>query len=652
MSDFITDPSKISFEEYLNELEAYIEAKPDSAKWFGFFGTSAGQTVLELIAGHGTFLAYQTLMARRESFIRYVQDKSSAIGHAQNKGYSVFRGENAKILVTLTPTNTESFNKFTSIGLVGDFSLILLEDINLVAGQQISFTCTRGELGEEEITVNSDAPQVFRFQNPNVSEDIIVYVNNVSVSTSKRLIDAEAGKFVIQTNPYTSVDVFYLNNPATINTSDIIKIRYVVINNENFQLSDVSLSISGTYSVETEQVFQEFEETESIKVNAPLYAETQFVIRGREDYIKLFKLLNSTIIDSNYRNYSPMTVDIYYLRDNLSFFTQAEEADLIVEMGLYRSQGLDLPRIKKSVRNQVQLKININASATSTTLISDINNVVKSYEKILGNELNFINMEDEIENISVVKTARLEVLAPLRQNLASYGIGSYVSISGQPDLVFRAEKILYFSDSVEPVWPTTLGDLITDGRVIWKCKYLERQCDPLNPQTPLVPPRPIWQANTDYQIGAIVIPTVLGIFEYEMVGSVNKSGGSEPSWPALDGGQPKDIEGNTVKDKNILWMALPQVGNPAAWAGDNEYELGNIIIANDQTATDTVGVMFQAVAFLGVTTTPQPSFQTMLNGETVDGDIFWRRFVKTDTPVKLTNDNYYLLTTSINISVV
>lgn len=651
---FVVDWQSLDFNQILEDLNEYIESKPDAAAWQDFFDGSAGTIVKELIAGHAAFLSYQTILARRETFLRYMQNRTSAVGFAQSKGYSVFRGRNARIKITYTPSASGIINKFDVVGIVKDSDLIATEDVILIAGTPVTFEATIGIVLEETKQVADSSPKVFNFDSPRISDDIIVLLNDVPVETSNRLVDANLGKFVIQSNPVTSVDIFYLNLPeyTVLLTGDEIKIKYIELDTTSFVLDDINANLlTGTgLAYEIVTGYLEPETVESIKINAPLYQETQFVIRAREDYAKVLRLINTDVIDSNFIDYSPMVVILYYVKSDMTLFTLTEKTALIEQLSSYRSAGLEPPTMGDPIINSIGLDILIKIDTVNVNLITQTQEIVSKYELELGATLDFEALENEIEDLDGVRIARVELSSDVWTADTQYEVGKFVeAIGGSEPYVFRMERKIYLSDTVEPVWPTTLGDEITDGKIVWRTKYLERQCDPLNPLLPLVPPRPIWQASGDYKVGDIVIPTALDIYEYECVDVINESDSVEPTWPILDGREPEEMLGETVYDGELIWSARPLEGTPAAWVASTKYNTGDVVVATDPSGSDTVDVMFQCIGFVGKSDSVEPTWNLTVNALHVDNNIEWRTFDRTVPPVKLNNTQYYKITSNITV---
>jgi len=579
MSNFIIDPKNISPDSIVADLKAFIESKPDSEAWSDFFSGSAGTTIVELVGGLGGFLAYQTIIARREAFLRYAENRSSLIGHAQNKGYSIYRGLNPRIKVTLIPTSTFTLNKFDVLGSVKDSDLILLTPTAFVAGTPVTFLCTLGGVGTETVTyAGGSGPAYFRFKQPKVSEDIELYLNNVVVATSKRLIDAESGKFVTQSNVVGSVDVFFLNAPENavrLATGDQIVIKYVQYYSTSFLASDVKLDFDGVQTVEVTQRIITPENNSSIALNAPLYSETQYVVRAREDYTKILKLLNPSIIEAGHKNLSPMVVGMLYLKDDLTLLTVTEKEELLAQLLINRNMGLEPPTFIEPVRCPITLVCNVKYVSLEIGLDMAIASIAQEYAKKFSKKIDFEALENSIEDLAGVKIARIEVgTTPWTAN-TSIQIGQHVRTSTTSNLVYKCESL------VDPIF---------------------------------------------------------------------NSGTTEPVWPKLNGKTPEELKGATIEDGGILWQACPLTGAPVVWTAAAPVIKGVAVIASDTTVSDTVGLMFQAISYLGKTGTTQPVFGLEVGDQVTENNLVWATVDKSLSPAKLKRDEYYIIKTQVNLS--
>lgn len=649
---FVIAPESLDFNDILADIDAYIEAAPESARWKDKYNNSAGTIIKEIVAGNALFKRREALIARRETFWQFANTRSSAIGGAQYKGYSVFRGQNPRVDVTLTPSFTGTLKKLDAIGLVIDQDLVLLEDTAFIAGQQITVRATIGQIKEEVIVVPDARPNAFRFTRGVVSEDVTLLLNGDTLDISKFLVDVQVEKFALITNPLGSVDVFYTNNPeftVRYGTGDQLTLRYVNLGDVTFTPSQVELTIGSLSSVVLVEAFRDEEDIRSIKVNAPVFSETQYVVRAREDYLKIFRLLRPEIISTSYINVSPMVIRLFYVREDGILYSPSEVTQILEELSIRRNMGLEPPVMGNAVRAKLKLSIEIKTFVVNGSLVTNTNAILDDNENILGGTIDFELIENKIEDLDDVKVARVKIDADTWLANTRYEAENYVKPTVSNGLVYRVDEVLRLSGSSEPTWPVVLDDEIIDGELVWRCKYLERQCDPFNPLLPLIPPRPVWSANTSYKLGDIVIPSVLGIFEYELVGFVNLSSGTEPVWPALGGNSVDETIGEEVLDARLIWRAIELVGTPNAWSPTTNYQIGDLVVATNPSSSDTVGLMFQLIGIVGVSSGVEPAWPIVIDDFIIDGTIRWQARLDNVSPRKLAQDRYLKIERTITL---
>jgi hypothetical protein len=145
MADFIVDPTSISFTEIKKNLEDYIASRPDAEKWSQFFASSTGQITVELIAAYAAYLKLDSILARRENYLPYAKTRGAVVAGGQALGYSAFRGQNAILDITYTPSTSQVLPQFYRLGSVNGYGLLLLNQTSVSAGVQITVQCVVGD---------------------------------------------------------------------------------------------------------------------------------------------------------------------------------------------------------------------------------------------------------------------------------------------------------------------------------------------------------------------------------------------------------------------------------------------------------------------------------------------------------------------------
>lgn len=501
---FIINPNSVSVQQIKADLQSYLDSAPDSLKWKDFFATGSGQTMVDLIAGLGAFIAYNVIVGRRENFLPYVQNNSSAVGIAQALGYSAYRGRNAILQLTIIPSTTALIPKFTVVGTVKDQDLILLDDAIVNAGVATTMRVVIGLLQTEQQTVTTKEPQSFKFTTPGVSQDTRVFLNSVEVNTSERILDMINQKFAVQTNVLGSVNVLYLNLDTYVtqyNVGDIINIEWVALKDTTFTSTDLKFDFGSISSFTLESSFVPAESTASIQVNAPLFSETQFIIRGRDDYMKTFRLLSQALSDTSYVDVSPAVVDLSYAQKESCLFTNAQLVQFISQLSLFRPMGLAPPTISHPTIDFLDLVVSIKTLNAAGNPSVDVGVILDALEKVLEQKVVFADLENSIERFSYIKIARVAIGTTQWAANQYYRFGKHVTASPDTGKIYKANSFAYFAGSVEPTWPAVLPltQRTVDGQIVWCMVPLDSFCPPASTTT--------WSAGARYKKGEVVLPS-------------------------------------------------------------------------------------------------------------------------------------------------
>jgi hypothetical protein len=467
---FVVDPTSVSYAAILKDLEDFLDAAPDSAKWKDFFASSTGSIVKQFVAGAAALFSYNNVVARREAFIRYAENRSSIIGAAQSQGYSAYRGRNAVLSLTVIPSVTTIWPKWTPVGLVRDLDILTEGPVTLNAGIPVTFRAILGQVKEATLTAASDAPAFFRFRDALVSQDVRVYFGVGEMPTAEKLISMLEEKVVTQSNVFGSVDVLYLNTPdfaVRYATGTQVRLQWIELRDLTFALSDVKLSDGVLTSVSVAETYVPPEAQESIQINSPLSNETQFTIRGRDDYKKIFSLLDTSILSTSGEDISPAVVRLYYVLDGLRLFSAAEKAQFVQKLSTYRPFGMMPPVISDPSPVFINLKSTVTLKGPGP-VANDVGAVVDLQERKLGHAMSFASMEEAVESLSYVKVARfyydLAPWAPSTLFKRGNVIVPTAPTVAQGAFVYEALSKLYKSGASEPVWDPSVGGPSYDRR--------------------------------------------------------------------------------------------------------------------------------------------------------------------------------------------
>jgi len=408
------NPTSVSYEEIKQDLQDYInQLSQTDSSWKDFFETSSGQILIELLAGFGAFLLHKTYIARREAYLHQAKLLSSVTSIAEGLSYPVYKGIPPKLVITVTPSETISFPKYSVIGNLGDYDILLGEDLVANAGDTVQVTAYIGKYVEEtkNIQVSSDTRKYIfvRFTQP-VSEVFDFVVNDTQIEFSTKIKDLRE-KWVLLTNSEFSIDAFNLNLNGTYTSSDTVTIKGIYFDYKSIDFSKAKLYYDYMRITETFKATPR-DSVSTIQTVAPYYADTSLIVRAREDYKKLFLIkfpyLRDVVTHDDETN--PGIVYVTYLKQDLSLLTDSEKDEFLNYVDELRPMGIPLPEIVDPSEIQVNLTFNIKLSyPVSDTLVREaIENCIETYSKYLGKDLNLYDMENYLESrYDFIKIARV-----------------------------------------------------------------------------------------------------------------------------------------------------------------------------------------------------------------------------------------------------
>ena len=659
---FVVDPSSISHDSIKSDLLSFLNGLPDSAKWKDFFDSTTGGTLLDLIAGMSTYLQYQAIVNRRENYIQHAKNKGSLIAAAQSLGYSVHRGQNVHVKLTVTPNSARTLQKWDSVGSVKDIDLTLLEDTVLNANIPTTINVVVGEQKEQSLNVPSTNPEVFRFSSSGVTEDyrllLVSGATTTVVDTSERMLDLLEQKFVVQSNTVGSVDVYYLNTPSfttKYNTGDTLKFQWIKQKDLTFVLSDLAFNYGDVTAFEISSAYSDYESSNSIKVNAPNYHETQFVIRGREDVQKILKSLDTSIIDAGYRDISPAEVELSYVKENnillLGDAAETSRITCVSDSGgslggkyfTYIVSGttyffwfdvansntaptvsgtgveVDIPTSASAnnVASALQVKMNGISGITATVdnnIVTSIAGSSSISEGAAATGFSFTFKGSEIASLlRVFDTYRpMGVFIPRLRHPIQVPITLSIAITSNPNVTGNVTSDV---KGITESYQNSLNKSISFAD-------LESQIEALSTVkiARISLTTTTWSAGNCYQAGSYISPVTDNGFIYRADKALRSSHSSEPTWP--------QVIGNTVEDNLIIWeCSALEASTTSTWAVTTKYSLDTKV-----KPTVASGFQYKVIDFLDKTGTTEPTWPTDDYSTVIDNKIVWKELKESGTP--------------------
>ena len=613
MADFIISPYAISFTNIKNSLQSYIQNKSDvTSTWKDFYTAGAGQTVLELDAAVAAFYAFHFIIGRRESFLTVAQNYNSVVGGALDKGYNCSRGHNVHIRIQIVPTKTQSLSKWSIVGSYGEYDVVLLEDAILNKGIATTIDCVIGNSSVQTVPIKTTDLQQFVFTAANTTDDVRLILTDREVPFSTELKDAVNDNYIMLTNPYGSVDVFYLNNGNYKYTvADTLNLQFIERNNITFgAISKSTLVIDVASQVDDIILIEDrldVEDKEHIRLAAPIYHETNNVVRARKDYVKFLKENNALIIDANDKDLNPGLIALTYLKKydseaGTSLLTAQEKQDYVKFMmsicpdGVAKAFIEDPVRVVRSLAITLWQKSNENIQAT---IEDDIDNILDTYRDRLAPVLDLNQIEHDIEQLPGVKIARVDLGASEYENNKKYKLYDVVTV---PKILVGTEyqtwtmycgKIQSKTGDTEPDWATagSIGDQIQDNNFIWENsnKYTTSINASWNKDG-------TYELYSDINVGYEVPP--------------KQTLATQPLWGA-----------QLKKDGNVTWNKLKDYGTLLSTRQNNtKYVLNQQVIveANNQLA------VYNAVGVTHKTSASKPNWNVNIDEFVIDNAITWK----------------------------
>ena len=569
-----------------------------------------GTFLIRMLANIFSTLSYRIVAQCRENYLSTAALTSSNIGLAVNLGYSAYRGSNLKRKIQLIPNGNYTLPKLALIGTYNDtYGIYTLDHYDLEEGKAIQIDTVVGNIKEEKFTAGTSDIKVFTLFTTGISEDYVLYEGSQEVPTTKVIKEMTEDKFLVRTNPYSSVDIIYLNTftgaKYTYGTDTEFTIRYI-------ELADVGVSpytdamfnygtLKDYYNI---SIYLPFESVESMKVTAPLDHETQNLIRSKQDYANRMREIIPTVHDSSYYAITPTYTQITYLKDDFTLLSESEEEQVQTLLKKENYFGTPLPDIVPPRREVAHLDIQValkNKYKNIADVNLDIENILESYyDAILGSTFSTYDLERRIEALSYVRYARVGHFINDREPNTMYQLGYILT---EDDQTYIASKVLGLSGDSIPNWnfPVTgeegsaidTGLETTDGSIIWRA-YKRLPNMPTLDFSPRL-------SNMQYGIGDFVYDDQNAPdYMFKCVDVIKSSGFTAPDLTYAEVGQ-------FFVDGAIVWVAKNRIegSEVSDWEATTNYSLGQSV--NVPSNSD---LSLECVSYRGATgTSPNLEFE-------------------------------------------
>jgi len=430
--------NSISNKEMERDIISWLSQLPDDEVWRDYFNGSFGKILVKFIAGLASFVKKEALINRREAFSHYAKNRSSRIASAQDRGYSVYRGDLPQFNLVVYPTQTIYYPKYSVIGSHGENSIIVLNDITFFQNEPIEVKVKVGKFRQENTYIPTSDFSFKRLYVPEISEEyrflyiedalsLSKYENKIDlldlvntgkvkeVSVSEDFSDLSYGDLAVITNSFNSVDIYLLNDSKiSLASGNFLRVEYLEYSFVEIDSLKTSfkLNVGNVEDVELEIESKPRETRDSISLNAQIRNETGNVIKARADSHKLFRNLLPNLADVNSEDISPAEVDICYVKEDETVILATEQDYLL--SAFRRPMGVKPPRrLVKGRAIEVSLKINVLFDTTNTiqsSIQNDVTDILIKYEKKLGASLDLYGIEGEVKSLGYIKAVRVELL--------------------------------------------------------------------------------------------------------------------------------------------------------------------------------------------------------------------------------------------------
>lgn len=671
MAEFIISPYAISFNSIKNALQNYIQNKSDVTKtWKDFYTAGAGETILELDAAVAAFYAFHFIIGRRESYLNVAQNYNSVIGAASALGYNASRGHNLYLNLNIVPLKTQTLSKWSVIGSYAEYDIILLQDAILNKGVATNICCAVGNLSVQTLKIPTTNLQQFVFTAPDVTDDCRLILTDKEVPFSTELKDAMADKYIMLTNAFGAVDVFYLNQGNyKYTTADTLNLQYIQRNNIEFKtMSRSNINLDIAEQVEEMTLIEDrvdVEDKEHIRLAAPIYHETNNVVRARKDYVKFLKQNNANIIDANDKDINPGLIALTYLKrqqteNGTELLTEEEKQDYVKSIMEICPDGVAKAFIEDPVRIVRELSINLWQKTNENiqaTIEEDIDAILAKYRNKLQPVLDLDQIEHDIETLPGIKIARVQLETKEYNCNTKYKLYDMVKIpkvlvgNKYEDWIMYCAAIQSQTGTNEPDWAAAPdnGDQIQDNNFIWE--KTNKYANSISAQwrqngeydlysdvnsSYLVPPhttlrtQPVWgnssvvdgnitwnllkdypnklstrQINTKYEKGQnVIIKQGSNQAIYTVTEVRHRSGATEPNWDTAK------QEHSTLLDNALTWTLVYK-----GWEPERNFLQG------DQIGVSKNGRLYIYSATAGTTGTTNPF--TKIAPQVQDNNMTW-----------------------------
>lgn len=596
------DVRSISITGAFNAIKSFFLSQENNSRWKDLNTGAEGNFLMRLLATVIRVISQNTIVGRREAFQETANLVSSNIGIGNTTGsYPTYRGRNQRRLINFTPKDNMTIPKFTQLGNYnGDYGIYTVNDLTFVKGETQEFPVVIGTLKEVTWTANTSSLKKFTRFEQNISEDVDLLVDGTSMSKedalSRYVKDMIYDKYVLTTNPWKSVTVQYLNNAENAqhkySSDTVFTLRYIEL--EDIDSSDFTEEMFVNYgtlnNVLNIENYIPFEDVDSIKANAPVFRETQSLVRSKWDFPELVKTFVPSVNQTKYKALTPTYTAVTYLKRDFSMMEDFEKEQLWDDLEHCTAFGRPLPDIVNPIEEVTTLDVTIGAVNRYTdeaSITADVQSITDAnYANVLETTFDKYDLENLLNKLTYAKYSRVGIHTGERTPYTTKRIGDFINANNS---VYKCTGILGQTGINEPEWnipadDTTVERIYTgletqDNNIIWAC-YKKLNIDEIQS----------WKPSKKFKLGEFVYSDSIPQYMFRVVDILRTSGVGGPNITGVE-------VGDYVEDNNMTLLCITYNAAYEDRVNSHQYRLGDKF--------NYGGLSFEYVGMTGKTSTDE-----------------------------------------------
>ena len=306
----------VSEKTIVRDLYEFVQSHPEESKWIDFLESSAGTTIMELIAAYGYFKFYHETMMARESKIETAIMKSSIIELAFNRGLLLAPTRTGHISLTFMAEDNYTLLKGTSIGFMSDYDVILLSSVMCKKDTEYTVECCIGHMNEFEDTMYGFGPfsqKIFNTQDKYIAselEELTVNGSEVGILSDLNYLSKYGNNFCVRRVRDNEVKIYTGNGNLGYMHEGVSEIRYQCISYgddlQNKMSSTPNLTITSNFISYSIISYPDFTmNKDKIKGLAAYYPIDGRVVQDKDYEIAINKYFGGIVKDAYAYNSDP-----------------------------------------------------------------------------------------------------------------------------------------------------------------------------------------------------------------------------------------------------------------------------------------------------------------------------------------------------------